>query len=396
MATFTDPIDPTPDVTTLDQSNDSATTALYRAAIGPINLDYYLPIFSRFDASNRVSASWNPTACLATLNWMAFRNLWGAALIYIGAMVGASLMVFGIGRMIFQFSEMAEMALWLVFGAAAFVLPGVYGNALMHADLRKKMAAALSATSTMAQACDKLGQQAATRRRFIWLALSNLTLAGIVAGAYMTVAALNSLSNKPTAPPPITDIASKPAPASSAPSLVPTVLTPAPPASAPVAPTPSPAASSASAVTPTPAVSAASTSTSASTPPAVASSNTRASEVPQAPLKPTPPAPKPKPKAIAIPQPPAVAVATAPPVKKAAKTAHIYYVNVGLFAKESNAHNAHAKLTEAGLPTLKHVMKTAKGEVTRVRVGPFENRSQADDAATKIKALKLDALVLQQ
>jgi len=292
---------------------------------------------------------------------------------------------------------MAEIALWLVFGAAAFILPGVYGNALMHADLRKKMAAALSATSTLAQACDRLGQQAATKRRFIWLTLSNLTLAGIVAGAYMTVAALNSPPNKPAASTPITDLATKPAPATSAPNIATTALTPASAASAPVAPAPAPAASSAPALTPTPAASAASAATSAPLP---AASSTRASEVQQAPLKPTPPTPKPKPKAIAIPQAPAVAVATAPPVKKTPKTTpkadHLYYVNVGLFAKESNAHNAHAKLTEAGLPALKHVMKTAKGEVTRVRVGPFETRSQADDAATKIKALQLDALVLQQ
>jgi len=77
----------TPEVTSLDNSTESVTTVLYRAGIGPINLDYYMPIFARFEAANRVGPGWNWSASLYTLNWMVFRNLWGPALAYLGVLV---------------------------------------------------------------------------------------------------------------------------------------------------------------------------------------------------------------------------------------------------------------------------------------------------------------------
>ena len=76
--------------TSLDRSESSSTMDLYRAAIGPVNTAYYEALFTRFEASDRAGPSWNWTAALLTFNWMAFRQLWGAALAYIGALVGAS------------------------------------------------------------------------------------------------------------------------------------------------------------------------------------------------------------------------------------------------------------------------------------------------------------------
>src|SRR3989338_4966840 len=96
------------DVTTADQSEGDSTTAMYRAAIGPVNLGYYLPLFSRFDAADRAGPSWNWGAALYTLNWMAYRQLWSAALAYAGGVVGLALLVFGIGRLVFQLPESAE------------------------------------------------------------------------------------------------------------------------------------------------------------------------------------------------------------------------------------------------------------------------------------------------
>ena len=72
-----------------------------------------------------------------------------------------------------------------------------------------------------------------------------------------------------------------------------------------------------------------------------------------------------------------------------------YFVNVGLFAVAENAERAHAKLLEAQLPSMLKELKSAKGPQTRVRVGPFASKQEAQDTVKKIKALQLDAIVVQ-
>jgi cell division septation protein DedD len=73
-----------------------------------------------------------------------------------------------------------------------------------------------------------------------------------------------------------------------------------------------------------------------------------------------------------------------------------YFINVGVFADDTNARNAYTKLLASGLTAYKQELNTAKGKRTRVRVGPFDTRSEADTAAKKILALKLDAMVSRQ
>lgn len=72
-----------------------------------------------------------------------------------------------------------------------------------------------------------------------------------------------------------------------------------------------------------------------------------------------------------------------------------FYINVGLFAVPANGTRAYQKLEKAGLPVFSDGVKTHKGPVTRVRVGPFPTRAKADAAAKKIHALKLDAVVFR-
>lgn len=75
---------------------------------------------------------------------------------------------------------------------------------------------------------------------------------------------------------------------------------------------------------------------------------------------------------------------------------HGFYINVGLFAVPTNGTNAYRKLEKAGLPVFSDELKTKKGLLTRVRVGPFTTRAQADVAVNKIQVLKLDAVVFQR
>lgn len=72
-----------------------------------------------------------------------------------------------------------------------------------------------------------------------------------------------------------------------------------------------------------------------------------------------------------------------------------YFINVGLFAVPTNAANAHAKLLAAQLPSVTRELKSSKGPLTRVRVGPFGSRQEAQDAVEKIQALQLEAVIVQ-
>jgi cell division septation protein DedD len=346
---------PASTATTLDRSEERATTALYRAAIGPVNADYYLPIVTRFEAANRPGLSWNWAASLYTLNWMAFRGLWRAALVYAATMGGVAILVF-------QFWDAVEVSVLLVLAVLSLVLPGVIGNALFHAESRKKMAHALSVSSTLAQACARLNRQAGSRRRFIWLALLNVALAGAAAGGYLAFSGAGTLplaakktgEERKLAGVLVTDLAPQPAPAASA--------------------IPAPAAPAAS-------------SPGLTAPPALASS---------APVTvPRPVSPASAPAAPVLPE--TMPTASTP---KASTTVPVatqhFYINVGLFAKDTNARKAHAKLLAAGLAAFTQELNTRKGKRIRVRVGPFDRQSEADAAVEKIHALELDAVVFQQ
>lgn len=71
-----------------------------------------------------------------------------------------------------------------------------------------------------------------------------------------------------------------------------------------------------------------------------------------------------------------------------------FVVQVGAFADADKAREVRQKLEKAGLKTYVHVAKTADGERTRVRVGPFSSRAEADKAADKVKGLSLSAAIL--
>ncbi|MBC7916620.1 MAG: SPOR domain-containing protein [Rhodoferax sp.] len=312
-------LDPTPgtagggedNATELDRSEESSTHSLYRAAIGPIGTSFYLPVFNRFEAADRGGISWNWPASLNTLNWLAFRKLWSAALAYAGAGVGLALLVFGIGRLVFRFSEPVEMALLVAYLAVMFVVPGLFANALLHADCRKRMARALAANTTLPEACAMLARQAPSRNRLIALAVANLLLLGAVVGAYVNFPAAGSLpkdtmSNLATMDPLGTRVAAptpaaSTAPAASAPASAPAVVTSAP-ASAP-APIPAPAAIASAPV------SAPASQASAAKPAATAASAAKAAA--SAP-KPAAPASTPVAKAISAPASAPVKAASAP------------------------------------------------------------------------------------
>lgn len=85
--------------------------------------------------------------------------------------------------------------------------------------------------------------------------------------------------------------------------------------------------------------------------------------------------------------------ASAPDAKPAASEGR-FVVQIGAFADTARAREVRLKVEHAGLKTYTHVAKTKDGDRTRVRVGPFGTRAEADKAAEKIKKLDLPAAVL--
>jgi hypothetical protein len=416
----TEPIEPRLETTALDQSTEASTTSLFKAAIGPVGEAHYLPTFSRFEEKDRAGIAWNTAAAINTLNWMLFRQLWLPALSYTGSVVGLTLLVFGIGRLVFHFSDVAEMVALALLATLAFVIPGLFGTALFYKDCRKKMAAALAANATVSDACVALNKQASTRQRMMVIAAGNAALIGLIAATYFNAPTPGKLLDEmhasavaggkltPEASPASASAsapASSPSPAlgASAPAI------PASAASAPVTPTSAPASAtltaSAPASAPVSAPSAASiaptsapTLTSSRAVAGVVQSDTNRSEPPAKPASATstPTSVPATSKAKVVVKPPPKPTVAAPVQTTTPSLAAGYYINVGLFAEEANAKNAHTKLLDAGLTAFVQELKTPKGKRMRVRVGPFDSEAQAESAATKVRGLQLEAVVFQQ
>ena len=445
MLDHTDPVASIIPAMSLDSPSDNAMTALSRLALGPVNTAYYMAVFERFDNTGRTTTTWNWAACLATLNWMLFRQLWTPALVYLAAAEGLALIVYGIGRTFLQWPPGVELGVLGAFAMLAFAVPGLYGNAILYADIRKRVARALAASRTLPEACVLLEKQASSRKRLQALVLANLVLVAAAALAYLvwapsdtkplalepavTVAqATAAAASRPSAAAsaPAAAIAAAPSPAP-APAPVPVPVpaqeppTPALPATTASAPGPAKPAAAPPTVKPAaPATPAPKAAAPASTParsseanrpaPATLSAASTVSKTPSS--APATAAPKPSAKTTPPAEPasraasaakaktPKASASAAAPASSAplptVGTAAGYYINVGLFADEANARKAQARLLNEGLPAFRQELNNAKGRRIRVRVGPYESRAKAEAAAASIRAMALEAVVFKQ
>lgn len=424
---------------TLESPSDKAITSLYRAALGPVNTERYMPVFARLDAVGRTLTSWHWSACFFTLGWMVFRRLWGAALVYVAAAEGVALLVFGVGRPLLQWPQAVEWGVVGAFAVVGSVIPGLYAHAILHADIRKRVTSALAASANIPQACDLLAAQAVSRKRLHGVIGAHALIVAAALLAYVLFP--QGLFDTPTAQP----AAAAQQPASRAASWnqpEPTLAT-----ASRTAVTASVAASPVSAQAPLlePDAGIAALAASARLPAAAPSSSASAPTAAPAPTEPasqaiatntqspdtprsTKPAaannektkaPPPASKASA----PAKASASAPAASKTASatksaeparpkptaaakapaedlatvgSAPGFYINVGLFADESNARKAQSRLLNEGLPAFRQTLDGAKGTRVRVRVGPYASRSQAEAAAATVQALGLEAVVFRK
>jgi DedD protein len=107
------------------------------------------------------------------------------------------------------------------------------------------------------------------------------------------------------------------------------------------------------------------------------------------PKPPSKPTPKPETKAETKPE-----AKTASKPSESKDTGARFVVQVGAFNDETKVREVRAKVEKEGLKTYTNVAQTKDGARTRVRVGPFTSRDEADKAARKIKQLQLQPQVL--
>lgn len=388
------------------------TAELYRAAIGPRSQDYYLRHFMKFDANGKTSATWHWPAYWSTVNWLIYRKMWGWALAYVAALLGLALLIFGVGKLVFSYSDATGLLLFMVFLTGAFILPGLYANAWFYNYCNEKISAALRNTSEIKDACEALADHASNNKRWFSLALVNVAMMALLGGVVTFV--MN--------------------PDQEGVQMVQTRESPLPQASGPLTMMTQPVVASASAARPESQPASLTTSAPAALPPATASVTvaqaaapapteavaTKAVETPTAkvalsaePVRPELPKPvqvaasTDKPAAVAAkpaaPAAPAVQVAQAEPAPDVAarpvpavRVRYVWVVQVGAYAQEVNAQKTRARVEELGLETGAEPFNTASGQLIRVRVGPFTRRDEAEKAALRIKSLDLPALVLRQ
>lgn len=378
---FPQPEPPPPATLSLDTAEVSATQALYRAAIGPVNTERYLQLFTRFEAADRVVPSWNWAASLCTLGWMLFRRMGLGALVYLAVAAVLWLAAGMLAGLVFRGAPEMQLGTGLAAALVLLMVPGILGDYWLYGHIRKRMARALADSTSWPDAAALLGRSAVGWPRAVWVGGAHLVLAGLVAAALLLVpgaggpgvsGSSESLVAQALEPP-----ASAPVPVISSPAVTASEPTPASAATAASTPASASAAAAApsdpvsapAAALPGPAVPAAVTAA-ASAPALVASQ-------PQAALATTPdPSPK---------------LASSPKASPAPSARGSHLLNVGLFAVESNARAAHARLRAAGLPATMDELQTRNGPRTRVRAGPFASRAAAEAAARRIRAMGLEA-----
>jgi hypothetical protein len=409
---------------------------LYASLIGEPSRDYYLRLFERFDALGKPLPTWNLAAGLFTLPWCGLRGLWQEGGLYALAAGGTGLVWGLLLRPALGLPPAIAHGIDATLILLAVAVPGLGANALYWHHVRRHTLQAIGEAPNMAAAHERLARRAATplRKRLavaagavlaaaagagIW-ALSGMphfmaAQTEVIPSESIPAAAPVSPAAPAVAPTPAaavaavetprTELAPTPGP-TTAPNPAPTPQPQEPAAQTearpdPQAPLPAAGSTVSGTVEPMPEVAAAGAAGAVAAT-AAAAIPVKAALVPAKAPAPTP-APTPaKPSKVAAETKPAKPAKPAEPVAKAAAPAKAasaalepgnYYINIGVFSEAGNAGRVVERLEKAKLPTLSQTLHSNKGEIVRVRSGPFAKQRSADQAAAKIRAMGMEATV---
>lgn len=411
---------------------------LYASLIGEPSRDYYLRLFERFDALGKPLPTWNLAAGLFTLPWCGLRGLWQEGGLYALAAGGTGLVWGLLLRPALGLPPAIAHGIDATLILLAIAIPGLGANALYWHHVRRHTLQAIGEAPNMAAAHERLARRAATPlRKRLSVAAGAVLAAAAGAGIWalsgtphfmaaqtevipseaIPAAAPVSPVAPAVAPTPAAAVAAvetprtEPAP-TPAPTPVPIPQPQEPVAQAearpdPQAPLPAAGSTVSGTVEPMPVVAAAGAAGAVAAT-AAAAIPVKAALVPAKAPAPAPasvhaatPAPA-KPSKVATETKPAKPAKSAEPVAKApapAKAASAalepgnYYINIGVFSEAGNAGRVVERLEKAKLPTLSQTLHSNKGEIVRVRSGPFAKQRSADQAAAKIRAMGMEATV---
>lgn len=71
-----------------------------------------------------------------------------------------------------------------------------------------------------------------------------------------------------------------------------------------------------------------------------------------------------------------------------------FSVQIGVFSDPENVKKMQAQLSDKGLKSHSELIDTSKGKKTRLRVGPYASKKEAEAALLKVKALSLTGVVI--
>ncbi len=91
---------------------------------------------------------------------------------------------------------------------------------------------------------------------------------------------------------------------------------------------------------------------------------------------------------------PAATVAPSTPAASAADRVPRFVVQVGAFTDPAAVRDVRAKMEKLGLKTYTQVADTTAGRRTRVRLGPFDSRAEADSVRARANKVGVAAVVL--
>lgn len=406
-------------------------TSLYRLKVGSVNAAYYQGVFERFETLGKVAPMWNHGAGFCTLAWLILRQLWRPAAIYAALLAVCALLWWSMHGNV---PIAVEAAAVVITALVLTVIPGLMGNALYYESVRTQTMKTLGEARNLSQAQLKLQENAVTKDRFHVIAgvqaLVSAALLGVFAnqidwqGMHQT-APVAAVSGPPTLNiPSVAQIQAAQQLEPFTPDMPLPAQVPSADGAAAVAPPSEPTPASAPAqndpnelsivqfaqsIPATPETLAAATTAAAASAAAVAAapSERPANPTPAAREKAAPASSANKTSANKTTKPatptktPATAAnarstKNAPPAQRNVLQPGKYYLNAGVYAQASNVNSAVRKLKSAQLNVMQQTVSSNKGELTRLRIGPFDTRAQAESAAVKAKLMQFDVTIFQQ
>lgn len=339
-----------PEVEHVAEEDTGMLPQLYASRLRPRSRSFYLFQFKRFDALDRSLPSWNMAAAFFTLSWCCLNGLWREAGKYLIAVAaGALIWWFGIRPALPPAIALGvAAALWLL----AMAIPGLLGNGWYWRKIKAQTLQAITESPNMAIAHAVLQAQAQTP---LHKTAAMLALALPIAAA--TGAGLALL---------------------------------------PATTTPGGSSTSSQSLQESTAAALATT-----RPEENVNAPTAASSPAHADVSGEPSQPAPQPfSGNASPQTevqsaPAGSKDHAQPQTNADLVPGKFYLNVGVYSDAASASKTLAQLKKSKLPALTQKLASNKGEVIRVRSGPFESQKRAEKAARVLQAAQIEASIFQ-